>query len=188
MFGNYTGTQKIAAAYAMFEFSPLRKLDVIAGVRFESTRMDVVAEVEEEAGRAFVIDDWLPSVNLVYHLQQNMNLRGAFGMTLARPTLREMAPFGSWEFLNDYIFVGNPNLHRTLIYNYDLRWEWFTKPGEVLAVSAFYKKFIDPVEKILVRLQRCRDLEQRPGRHSLRLRIRSCVSRWTGFVSFAVSR
>lgn len=70
-------------------------------------------------------------------------------MTLARPTMREMAPFGSWEFLNDYIFSGNPDLHRTSIYNYDLRWEWFTSPGEVLAISPFYKKFIDPIEKYL---------------------------------------
>ncbi|MCX6832190.1 MAG: TonB-dependent receptor, partial [candidate division Zixibacteria bacterium] len=149
IFGNYTGTQRIASAYAMAEFSPLRHFDVIAGVRFESTRMDVVLKEKSKPEGKLSKDDWLPSVNLVWHLQKAMNLRGAFGMTLARPTLREMAPFGSWEFLNDYIFVGNPNLKRTLIYNYDLRWEWFTGPGEVLAVSAFYKKFIDPVEKYL---------------------------------------
>ena len=149
IFGNYTGTQKIASAYTMAEFSPLRHFDVIAGVRFESTRMDVVLKERSKPEGKLNSDDWLPSVNLVWHLQKTMNLRGAFGMTLARPTLREMAPFGSWEFLNDYIFVGNPKLKRTLIYNYDLRWEWFTKPGEVLAVSAFYKKFIDPVEKYL---------------------------------------
>jgi hypothetical protein len=149
IFGNYTGTQKIASAYAMAEFSPIKHLDVIAGVRFESTLMDVLLKEKSKPEGKLSKNDWLPSVNLVWHLQKAMNLRGAFGMTLARPTLREMAPFGSWEFLNDYIFVGNPNLHRTLIYNYDLRWEWFTKPGEVFAVSAFYKKFIDPVEKYL---------------------------------------
>jgi TonB-dependent receptor len=149
IFGNYTGTQKIASAYSMAEFSPLKHFDVIAGVRFESTRMDVLLKEKKKPEGHLSSNDWLPSVNLVFHLQRTMNLRGAFGMTLARPTLREMAPFGSWEFLNDYIFVGNPKLRRTLIYNYDLRWEWFTKPGEVLAVSAFYKKFIDPVEKYL---------------------------------------
>jgi hypothetical protein len=149
IFGNYIGTQKIASSYAMTEFSPLKHFDVIAGVRFESTRMDVILKEKSKPEGKLSSDDWLPSVNLVWHLQKTMNLRGAFGMTLARPTLREMAPFGSWEFLNDYIFVGNPNLKRTLIYNYDLRWEWFTKPGKVLAVSGFYKKFIDPVEKYL---------------------------------------
>jgi len=149
MFGNYSGTQKIASAYAMTQFSPLKHFDVIAGVRFESTRMDAVLQSKKRPEGHLSSNDWLPSVNLVFHLQRTMNLRGAFGMTLARPTLREMAPFGSWEFLNDYIFVGNPNLKRTLIYNYDLRWEWFTNPGDVLAVSPFYKKFIDPVEKFL---------------------------------------
>jgi hypothetical protein len=149
IFGNYTGTQNITSAYAMAEFSPLERLEVIAGVRFEATRMDVLLKEKSKPTGKLSSDDWLPSVNLVWHLQKAMNLRGAFGMTLARPTLREMAPFGSWEFLNDYIFVGNPKLRRTLIYNYDLRWEWFTKPGEVLAVSCFYKTFVDPVEKYL---------------------------------------
>src|SRR6185295_15188441 len=34
------------------------------------------------------------------------------------------------------------------ITNYDLRWEWFRKEGEVLAVSVFDKKLTDPIELI----------------------------------------
>ena len=34
-----------------------------------------------------------------------------------------------------------------MIRNFDLRWEWFTRPGEVVAVSSFYKRFQDPIER-----------------------------------------
>jgi outer membrane receptor protein involved in Fe transport len=41
--------------------------------------------------------------------------------------------------------VGNPDLKRTLIYNYDIRYELYPKPGELFALSAFYKEFNDPI-------------------------------------------
>ena len=78
-----------------------------------------------------------------------MNLRASYGKTLARPNFREMAPFRSFEFLGDFQFVGVPDLKRTLIDNFDLRWEWFERPGELYAVSAFYKNFQNPIERTL---------------------------------------
>jgi outer membrane receptor protein involved in Fe transport len=78
-----------------------------------------------------------------------MNLRAAFTNTLARPTFRELAPYLSFEFVGDFLYVGNPNLKRTLIQNYDLRWEWFMNPGELLAFSGFYKKFENPIESYI---------------------------------------
>ena len=79
-----------------------------------------------------------------------MNIRGAYGRTLARPTFRELAPFASFDFLGDFIFIGNPNLKRTLIDNFDLRLEWFSRPGEIFAVSGFYKNFENPIERAIV--------------------------------------
>ncbi|RMF61479.1 MAG: TonB-dependent receptor, partial [Bacteroidetes bacterium] len=46
--------------------------------------------------------------------------------------------------------AGNPDLQRTLINNYDVRWEWFMRPGEVLAVSGFYKYFKNPIERVVI--------------------------------------
>ena len=37
------------------------------------------------------------------------------------------------------------NLQRTLIDNYDLRWEVFPDYGELIAISVFYKQFTDPI-------------------------------------------
>ena len=94
----------------------------------------------------FVSNDLLPSVNLVYSLTDNMNVRMAYGKTIARPNFREIANYAVEEIIGGYILNGNPFLERTLVDNYDVRWEWFVNPGEVYAVSAFYKDFTNPIQ------------------------------------------
>ena len=79
-----------------------------------------------------------------------MNLRLACARTLARPTFREISPFASFDFKGGTTFLGNPDLKRTLIDNLDLRWEWFSRPGEIYAVSAFWKDFHDPIEVTII--------------------------------------
>jgi TonB-dependent receptor len=90
--------------------------------------------------------DLLPSVNLIFNAFKNMNFRFSFGKTLARPNFREISPFKNYDFNGGDTYVGNPALRRTLIDNYDLRWEWFANPGEIYSVSLFYKKFKNPIE------------------------------------------
>jgi outer membrane receptor protein involved in Fe transport len=147
---NYDGDQDIYAAFGMVDVPLFRRLRLIGGLRFESTRMNVASFDPNKPHGRLATDDVLPSVNLIYHLGETMNLRAAFGRTLARPTFRELAPFASFDFVGDFIFIGNPNLQRTLINNYDLRWEWFARPGEIFAVSGFYKGFENPIERAIV--------------------------------------
>ena len=59
--------------------------------------------------------------------------------------MREVAPFSAFDFIGGPIFTGNPELQRSLIQNYDLRWEMFPKAGEIIAVSAYYKNFDNPI-------------------------------------------
>lgn len=146
---NYDGNQKISAAFGMVDFPVTRRLRLIGGARFEATRMNVLTWDASYAEGVLNDDDLLPSVNLVYQLDSDVNVRAAYGRTIARPTLREMAPFPSYDFANSYFLIGNPNLKRTLVDNYDLRFEWFSRPGEILAVSGFYKSFHNPIEKAI---------------------------------------
>ncbi len=145
----YKGEKDILAVYGMIDWRVSNRFDIIAGARFEETDqwVETIDTTSIDFRGAYRVSDWLPSVNLVYHARSNMNVRGAFSITTARPTIREMAPFYSYEFLTGNNNIGNPRLTRTLIRNWDLRWEWFTRPGEVMAVSGFYKLFTDPIEK-----------------------------------------
>lgn len=154
---NYDAEQTVAAGLAMVD-APLSfissDLRLIGGLRVEYTDQ-VVKNFEtldlEEIGQTGQIEttDLLPSANLVYSILDDMNLRLAYGRTLARPSFREFAPFNAYDFVNATQIVGNPELERTTVHNFDARWEWFPRPNEVLAVSGFYKRFNGPIEQVL---------------------------------------
>ncbi|MBD3234069.1 MAG: TonB-dependent receptor [candidate division Zixibacteria bacterium] len=146
---NYDGDEQIAAIFSMVELPLSKKLKFVGGLRFETTQIDVVTQDPDYEEGNLDDNDVLPSASLIYRLSDNMNLRGAFGRTLARPTFRELAPFPSWDFANGFFFIGNTALKRSLIDNFDIRWEWFSNPGEILATSLFYKKFENPIERAI---------------------------------------
>jgi len=128
----------------------------VGGLRYETTRMrteifEAVSFYGEGATESDIDgEDYLPSLNLIYKLRPDMNLRTSYGRTLARPMLREMSPSYFDYFSAGRLYYGNPELTYTRIDNYDLRWEYFLRPGEILAVSGFYKKFHDPIEQVIV--------------------------------------
>lgn len=160
---SYTGDQTIPAWYGMADIFLFNKFKISGGVRREKTEMEVYAMRDNtivtrlQTGEtstymagdkmtAIDVTDWLPSVNAIYSFNDKMNLRGAASKTLARPSLRELSPARDNSFPEADEFYGNVELTRSLINNYDLRWEWFVRPGEILSVGGFAKKFKDPIE------------------------------------------
>jgi TonB-dependent receptor len=76
-----------------------------------------------------------------------MNVRLAYGRTIALPSFREFSPFQSFSFIGDFTVEGNADLNRTTVNNLDLRWEWFPRPGELLSASIYYKDFNNAIER-----------------------------------------
>jgi len=154
---NYDADQQVAAAYLMTDLPITRKLRALAGVRVERTAVQLLTfdtsitllKFPQLNGQDDLLSntDFLPSVNLNYALNEVSKLRLAYSRTLARPTFRELAPFASFAVDGGFVFVGNPDLTRTLIDNVDLRWEAFSGTGEMVSVSAFYKHFTNPIER-----------------------------------------
>jgi len=141
----YNGEQSIAAAYVMGIYNVLPRLKLIAGLRMESTDMFVVSRDTTVPEASINITDPLYSVSLIYALNEKSNLRFAATQTLARPNMREVSPFVQFDTKNGFFNVGNPDLERTLIQNYDIRYEMYPNFGELLAVSLFYKNFENPI-------------------------------------------
>jgi len=153
---SYFGSEDIEAYYLMADLELTEWLRFIGGARIEETDMAVEAN-EDFVNPALFIggndkgeiveEDVLPAVHSVIRLGEaaNMNLRFSYGQTLARPTFREFSPFRSFDTQTREIVQGNPDLNRTLVDNYDARWEWFVTPGEVLAVSVYHKEFDSPI-------------------------------------------
>ncbi len=149
--GSYDASQMLPSAYGMIDFQLSPKTKLVAGARYEMTDIEIVNENAPPSERIGNVEtnDILPAINVTHNMQDNMNLRFGYGRTLARPTFRELARFQSFDFQGDFILIGNPNLDRTIIDNVDLRWELFPGSGEIVSVSAFYKRFQDPIERAI---------------------------------------
>lgn len=151
---NYEADQQIIATYAMMDLPVVRWFKIAGGARFEASFIDVQPfdffGQDDVSGEAASLDDYdvLPSVSLIFAPTDKMNVRLVGTRTLARPEFRELAPFEFEDFVGGTTVVGNRNLLSTDIWNADLRWEFFPSVAEVIAVSAFYKYFDQPIEKI----------------------------------------
>jgi outer membrane receptor protein involved in Fe transport len=146
----YTIDEERHAGYGMLEVPLTGWLRTIAGARYET--YDLMLEIPTRAQPLTDLSqsDVLPSVNLIWTLSDAINVRGAFSRTLDRPEFRELAPFQFTEATSLRQLVGNPDLEVARVTNYDLRWDWFMRPGELLSISAFYKKFDDPIEQVFL--------------------------------------
>lgn len=145
----YEAEQDISAAYAMIDYAFTSKLRAIGGARFEKTEITTVpVRAPGLNPRDGMIDqtDALPALSFVYAATPKMNWRLAYGRTIARPTYKELTDIRYEDVFTDDVYVGNPDLELTVIDNVDLRWEWFPRKGETVAVSAFYKQLDQPIE------------------------------------------
>lgn len=150
----YDAFEALAAWYAMLDTPVVGALRLVTGARVELFRQAIeskapfpVNEVKEGARTDL---DVLPSAALVYGLTESMALRASYGGTVARPLVRELAPFLNQDFVRRRNIQGNPDVGRTYVHNLDLRWELFPSDTEVLAVSGFYKVFEAPIESVVL--------------------------------------
>ena len=152
---NYVADQTTTGAYLMADFELVPRLRFAGGARIERSRQvveprDVFTRgIGPLTGAALDNTDFVPGATLTWSASDRVNIRAAASRTLARPEFRELAPFSFADFAGGYLVVGNPILQRSRITNFDLRWEWFPRPGAVVAVSGFYKKFKDPIEEVV---------------------------------------
>jgi len=151
---NYLADHNIYSGYMMLDLPLTTKWQVMSGVRLESsdqtvTTYDPFAATRKEIEANLQTLDWLPGLNVTYRLTERMNLRFAASRTITRPDFRELAPFEFTDFVGGRTILGNPELERTQIDNFDFRWEVFPQIGGILAISAFYKRFQKPIEQIV---------------------------------------
>lgn len=158
MSDSYDAQEELFAAYVMLDI-PFElyseNFRLIGGVRYEDNRqiMNSFDVNDAPVNTTNHYGDFLPSLNLMWRPDDMSNLRMTASQTLARPSLRELAPFSFYDFVNTILVFGNPNLKRALIQNYDIRYEVFPNPGEVMSVSLFYKNFENAIEETIQPLQ-----------------------------------
>lgn len=149
----YDAELDVFAAYLMADADLFEDLRLILGERYETTRQTIAPKdfgLGDADGARLTSQDLLPSVSLVYSATKKAKVRGAVTRTLARPQLRELAPFAFNDVYGGRERAGNPELTLTHIWNADMRFEYYPTLREVAAFSIFYKDFEDPIEETLV--------------------------------------
>lgn len=156
----YSGKSEIPAAYAMLDLPLGSRVRFVGGARMEQTDIrtssfttvpsEGVTPGQTNTPPPLRQDDLLPAAGLVFELKRDMMLRLNYGETVARPSFRELAGVRTYDPVLDEFIVGNPKLQMTAVKNYDLRWEWFPRPGELFSVGVFLKQLENVIEKEFV--------------------------------------
>jgi TonB dependent receptor/CarboxypepD_reg-like domain/TonB-dependent Receptor Plug Domain len=152
----YEASQSITAVYGMTDLSLSARARLVAGARLErfDQQVDTFDPFDFEGDPDVITaslenTDVFPSVNFIYTVRPDQNLRIGFSQTVNRPEFRELAPYEFTDIVGGRAVVGNADLQRALIQNVDARWELFPGGDQVLPASLFYKHFSDPIERIV---------------------------------------
>ncbi|MGO4288384.1 TonB-dependent receptor [Chitinophaga sp. RAB17] len=149
----YTGTENVAAAYAMAEIDLTDKLKMIAGIRNEYTAFTLHGSKATTAGTpkattvtpATVNNNYnalLPMLHLKYNINDQASLRAAYTRTFIRPNFTDLTPGQSVDNTGSTITItkGNPDLQPTFSNNFDLMGEYYFSNIGLLSGGVFYKQ------------------------------------------------
>jgi len=146
----YNAFSNLSAGYVMY-IKNINKFTTSGGLRIENQVFNVntydFGGREQNISRNYL--DFLPSINFIYGLSKNKNIRSSISRTVARPEFREVSNFAYYDFVRNAQIVGNPNIIRTQVTNLDLRYEIYPSTKELITFSTFYKKFNNPIEQIV---------------------------------------
>jgi len=149
---NFSARQNVFSFYLMAEQS-LAMFKFIYGLRIE--KADMFYTGESNLGDVVYKDEktldelnFLPSLNIVYSISKDMNLRLTGTQTIARPSFKEKSVSQIYDPISKRTFVGNIDLKQTKIINLDLRYEWFFTAKEILSIAVFHKQFDGHIELV----------------------------------------
>ena len=147
----FNSSKTTFAAYISNELKIFSVLRTIIGLRVE--KFDLYYTGNDQGRQLYMSNeniinklDLFPTINIIYPVNENSNLRTSVTRTTARPSFKEASIAAIYDPLSDRTFNGNIDLKPTYIKNYDLRYEFFGSNSQMFAISSFYKQFKDPIE------------------------------------------
>ena len=146
---NYRGKNTLGAGYLSANI-PIGRLNIYTGVRFEHNSMELISNAidykKSERSTFYNSDDFFPSLNATYHINEEHQLRLSFGKSVTRPEFREVSSSVYYDFDLASNVMGNTELKSCYVYNGDFRYEWYPEQGEQISLALFYKHFNNPIE------------------------------------------
>lgn len=155
---SYNASEQNNSAYVMGDWRPGDgSLIVNGGLRIEYNQQKIAGAYRTPEGFILPVSIVqtktvvLPSVNTSYQPDSAFTLRASYGKTVNRPEFRELTPYNDYDFLNNELIIGNPNVVTAQINNYDFRFEFYPNKQagkEMLSVGVFYKNINKPIQRI----------------------------------------
>jgi len=147
----FSANQQNLAAYLSNEFKLSEDLKSVIGLRFENYKVFYTGKNSQigqvyDNQRIIFENNVFPSVNFIYALKENKNLRIAYYLTTARPSFKEASIAEIYDPLSNLFFIGNINIRPTYIDNFDIRYEAYGENAQLFAFTTFYKSLTDPIE------------------------------------------
>lgn len=146
----YEAQNETVGAYLSTELNVSEKLKATLGVRYE--QYNVLYSGQDVSGQVYNdeefidVQDFYPSANFIYSVDEDTNIRASYSMTTARPSFKENSAANIYDPITERFFVGNVDLKPTYIDNFDVRWEHYGEENRFMAISGFYKSFENPIE------------------------------------------
>lgn len=140
---------------ANFEFGPVR---ANVGLRYLNTRVDSLGNNVANGVVTPIVttgsyDQFMPRVNVVADITDDIVLRASYGEDINRPNFNDLAtsvnfPTGP----NTPVRIGNPDLAPETVTSYDASLSWYFAPSSVLSVGVYHKKrknlFVSQLEDV----------------------------------------
>ena len=151
----YQGNLNIYSGYLNAEITVGDKWLFVPGVRIESFDQTIDYDVinlgsNGKDNKEYNDNFFLPSLNIRYALNEDMNLRLSGSQTVSVPEFKEIAPF-VYEDISTRL-GGNPDLLKkgfSKVLNLDLKYEWFVSKSEIISLAGFYKEINDPINLVV---------------------------------------
>lgn len=148
----YAADHRTTGYYVMMDSRITPRFGMTAGLRHESSDMKV--QSYDQHGTRYDakldVNDFFPAVSGTWFVGSGdeTKLRLAYSQTTNRPDFKELSRAEYTDPVTGLLVIGNPELEQADIDSIDMRLEHFFSPYENVAVSLFYKKFDNPIEKI----------------------------------------
>src|SRR6187399_2276776 len=157
--------EEVSSAYGMLSFNSGDSWSIPVrgdlGVRYVYTRQSAVgyipiaqpmgvqpAQVGSRRDVDQHYDDWLPSLNVVFELNPDLQLRFSAAKVMSRAELGSLTPSIAATVTTQNATVNNPLLDPIRATTADLGLEWYFRPGSLLSVAYFYKDIETYIQRV----------------------------------------
>lgn len=146
----YNVDRTLHSGFASFTHDITPKLLVVAGARFDMINQEIDFNTNiansNISGKGIIDEKYiLPNLNLKYSINEKHIVRLAGSMSYTLPAFIEIAPF-KYD-AESYEVQGNADLVPSETINADIKWEFYPKASELIAVTGYYKYIKNPIAR-----------------------------------------